>query len=148
MAASTGKRKRPSTGKTVGLAAGAKLKRNKLVHHDSRWSWVGESARAEQDITLEHCIEACGLAPHAPYFHPFCPNKYIVEKPRLGKSATTKQNAAANNGEEVIVVSEDEKPKCSKRDCKANPNCLNYLGQEFWESAGPCMLSFRSAIES
>lgn len=38
--------------------------------------------------------------------------------------------------EDIIVISDDDAPSCSKKDCKTNPNCLNYLGQESWEDEG------------
>ncbi|KAJ8496755.1 hypothetical protein ONZ45_g12333 [Pleurotus djamor] len=37
--------------------------------------------------------------------------------------------------DDVIVISDDDlEPECTKKTCKNNPNCLNYLGQDIWES--------------
>ena len=42
--------------------------------------------------------------------------------------------------DDVIVISDDDAPPCTKKLCRANPNCLNYLGQEKWEEEGPFIL--------
>jgi ubiquitin carboxyl-terminal hydrolase 48 len=46
----------------------------------------------------------------------------------------------ALSGEEpakdVVIISDDETPSCSKKYCSKNPNCLNYLAQDRWEDAG------------
>ncbi|TFY64882.1 hypothetical protein EVJ58_g2344 [Rhodofomes roseus] len=35
--------------------------------------------------------------------------------------------------DDIIVISDDEAPRCTSKACKSNPYCLNYLGQEKWE---------------
>ena len=37
---------------------------------------------------------------------------------------------------DVVIISDDETPTCSKKHCSKNPNCLNYLAQDRWEDSG------------
>ena len=128
------KRKRHPSPTPKGLAAGEQLKRNTLTGNDSSaWGWVGTEVLDASQISKEHCMITCGLSKRSR--HPFCPNKYAsVEK----KRASPRQERTANGelDDDVIVISDDEPPSCSKKLCKNNPNCLNYLGQEKWEDVG------------
>lgn len=57
----------------------------------------------------------------------------------VDKKRPSPRHERTANGElddDVIVISDDEPPACSKKLCKGNPNCLNYLGQERWEDEG------------
>ncbi|KAK9767556.1 hypothetical protein K7432_002571 [Basidiobolus ranarum] len=71
-------------------------------------SWVNDaSLEANEEISPEHLIKFYGLSNSAT--KPYCPNKY---SPR---------------------VTVDKKTRCIISRCKELPNCLNHLGQEFWE---------------
>lgn len=114
-----------------GLAPGEQLKRSTLTGNDlSAWGWVGTDVHEPSQINSEHRMATCGLARSSR--HPFCPNKYASMK---RKRASPPRDTATNGelDDDVIVISDDELPPCSKKLCKGNPNCLNYLGQEKWE---------------
>ncbi|OAX36669.1 cysteine proteinase [Rhizopogon vinicolor AM-OR11-026] len=124
------KRKHRQSPAPKGLAAGEQLKRGKLPGRDP-WGWVGTEVTHTSQITLEHRLMTCGLSRRSG--NPFCANKY-ANKPE--KQSTPPPKLEAADGElqdDVIVISDDELPPCSKKLCKNNPNCLNYLGQETWE---------------
>lgn len=76
----------------------------------------------------------CGLSRRSK--NPFCVNKY-AHKPEKRSSPVPKRDVADGElQDDVIVISDDEPPPCSKKLCKNNPNCLNYLGQDTWEDEG------------
>ena len=133
------KRPRRSSPAPAGLSAGERLKRARLAGQSrdySAWGWVGDDAAATSEITPEHRLATCGFAQKS--IHPLCANKYspAAQLPRADAQQT---HAAAAGGEledDVIVISDDEGPECSSKACKANPYCLNYLGQEKWENKG------------
>lgn len=128
------KRKRRASPTPKGLATGELLKRNTLPGNESSaWGWVGTEVPDASQITKEHRMITCGLSRRSR--HPFCPNKYAsVDR----KRASCCQEPTVNGEleDDVIVISDDEPPQCSKKLCKNNPNCLNYLGQEKWEDKG------------
>lgn len=104
----------------------------------SRWSWVANEVTRPEDITREHQLTAYGLTPKSG--HVACANKYLpgekTKATRSGKSEELDEDA------EIIVVSDDEStPTCSRKDCKSNPLCLNYLGQDIWENPGEALES-------
>lgn len=70
----------------------------------------------------------CGMSARNVY--PFCANKYAASQ--IPNTAVKEEIAL---DEEIIIVSDDG-IKCSKKGCKGNPNCLNYLGQDKWEDEG------------
>ncbi|ORX89655.1 cysteine proteinase [Basidiobolus meristosporus CBS 931.73] len=71
-------------------------------------SWVYDaSLETEDKITQDHLIKFYGLSNTTA--RPYCPNRYS------SKCFTEK------------------KTRCTNSRCKDNPNCLNHLGQEFWE---------------
>lgn len=125
-----------------GLAAGEQLKRSLLIGNDSSaWGWVGTEVLDRSEITQEHRMITCGLSKRSR--HPFCPNKYAP----VYKQRASPRNDIAKDGElddDVIVISDDELPPCSKKLCRNNPNCLNYLGQEKWEGEGEHLLQYIS----
>jgi hypothetical protein len=91
------------------------------------------------DITLEHRMLACNLSQRNDI--PYCLSKFAAKKDdgNAKKSREFQLPAPSVDGElddDIIVISDDEQPSCSKKLCKANPNCLNYLGQEMWEDEG------------
>lgn len=83
---------------------------------------------------------SCGLSSRNK--QPFCSNKYAsIEKKRKSprEDSDIPMSPTVSNYEldnDVIVISDDEPPPCSKKLCKNNPNCLNYLGQDKWEDEG------------
>ena len=117
---------RKRRGSPKGLAAGEKLQRNLL--HDIRsvtWGWINEVHNAS-DITEDHCLESYGFGSHSPY--PLCSNKYASSS-----KETLDEPSSTGLDEDVIIVS-DNTIACLKATCRNNPNCLNYLGQDKWES--------------
>jgi hypothetical protein len=120
-----------------GLAPGEKLKRNKLPGNvTSEWGWVDTEASIPSDITDEHRLATCGL--HRRNKRTFCSNKYALPS-SCRESPTDGTQAALSEGElleDVIVISDDEGSPCSKKLCKTNPYCLNYLRQDQWEDKG------------
>lgn len=135
------KRKRNASLLPKGLAPGELLKRDAITSA-SPWGWVGTEVTDLGDITLEHRMLACGLSQRNDA--PYCRNKFAVteDKTHVNGSRERQLPHPNVNGElddDIIVISDDEKPSCSKKLCKANPNCLNYLGQEKWEDEGDLM---------
>lgn len=112
------------------MTAGERLKRNKLASNPdiwtSPWGWVGTDVFDASSISKDHLLATCGFLPNSG--NTLCANKY--------KKKLDKRPDAAENGDDVIVISDDETPGCSKRSCRKNPHCLNYLGQERWVDAG------------
>ena len=96
------------------------------------------------EITDQHRMATCGFSRSSTY--PLCPNAYSENRKLPStkeESPQTKQpeghtdsSAQAGAADDVIVISDDEGPKCSHKTCKHNPYCLNYLGQDIWEDAG------------
>ncbi|KAF7338128.1 hypothetical protein MVEN_02037600 [Mycena venus] len=115
-----------------GLAAGEPLKRTAHAVASSSWGWVGSEASNTSQIQPEHLSAACGLSKRNT--HPFCRNKYAKLPPKKEKKKPPPP-ATGEIEEDIIVISsdEDEDVNCTKRLCKNNPNCLNYLGQRKWE---------------
>lgn len=132
------KRKRGVSLTSNGLAPGEQLKRNTLPgNNSSPWGWVGTEVVNPSEITSEHLLVACGLSERNLY--PFCPNKYSHScMPAILQSPTEPREPSVNEelDEDVIVISDDELLHCVRKSCKANPNCLNFLGQENWEDEG------------
>jgi hypothetical protein len=132
------KRKRNASMPPKGLASGELLKQNAITS-GSPWGWVEMTDLA--DITLEHRMLACNLSQRNDI--PYCLSKFAAKKDEgnAKKSRESQLPAPSVDGElddDIIVISDsdDEQPSCSKKLCKANPNCLNYLGQEMWEDEG------------
>ncbi|KAL4247306.1 peptidase C19 family protein [Abortiporus biennis] len=127
------KRTRRSSPSAPTLATGEKLKRAKLAGNEySAWGWVGTEVTNVSEITQEHRLATCGFSKHSHY--PLCPNKY---SPKPRESPPQEENAETVEGElddDVIVISDDESSSCDSKVCRNNPNCLNYLGQDKWES--------------
>lgn len=85
----------------------------------SPWSWVGTEVKDVSALATEHVLATCGFSSRNSY--PFCSNRFAQNHPS-DKLET-----------DMIVITDDEISQCSKKVCKHNPNCLNYLGQEKWE---------------
>lgn len=132
------RRKRsPATNK--GLQPGQSLKRflvPALRSQSSLWAWVGSDVSKEEDITTEHCLMACGLSSRNHF--PMCVSKCRASGLRQTSAA---QKEHEPDRDDVIIISDDERVTCTKKDCKDNPNCLNYLGQDKWEDEGQCAAS-------
>ncbi|KAH9483698.1 Ubiquitin carboxyl-terminal hydrolase 48 [Psilocybe cubensis] len=129
------KRKRNASSPQKGLPPGEKLKRDAIpgASSSSPWGWVGSQVVEPEQITLDHRLSACNLSRRNN--NAFCRNKYsqqddILPEPPSSSSIT---NTNGELVEDIIVISDDDTLSCSKKDCKTNPNCLNYLGQESWE---------------
>ncbi|KDQ60998.1 hypothetical protein JAAARDRAFT_191121 [Jaapia argillacea MUCL 33604] len=123
------RRRRPSPAPT-GTIVGEKLKRAKVIASEySAWGWVGTDVKDVSAISRDHRLSTCGLSKrnHAP----FCANVY-APAPIPSNDQVNPPAAQGELDEDVIVISDDEAPQCSKKVCKSNPNCLNYLGQEEW----------------
>jgi hypothetical protein len=130
------KRKRTAALPAKGLLPGEQLNRNTLSGPSS-WSWVGTEVYDVKKITPRHRLLACHLAPQS-----LChANKYTLQQESKHEPTPECTNPAplSANGEledDIIIVSDDEPPMCSKKECKTNPLCLNYLGQDIWEDEG------------
>lgn len=132
------KRRRRQNQQHEGLAPGERFRRQKLTSNlggewDSPWGWVGTNVTDASGITEEHLLATCGFSRKSR--HLFCANKY-----RKHPVKTASPVEVAVSGEEpakdVVIISDDETPSCSKKYCSKNPNCLNYLAQDRWEDAG------------
>lgn len=94
------------------------------------------------DITLEHRMSACNLSQRNDT--PYCRSKFAAKEDEGHAQISTDRQLPlpSVDGElddDIIIISDDEQPSCSKKLCKTNPNCLNYLGQEMWEDEGDLM---------
>lgn len=130
------KRKRNASSPQKGLLPGEKLKRSAIpgASTSSPWGWVGSEVVEPEQITSEHRLSACNLSPSNN--NAFCPNKYSHEDNKLPEQTPSTSVTTGELLDDIIVISDDEALSCSKKGCKANPNCLNYLGQESWEDEG------------
>ncbi|PSR75391.1 hypothetical protein PHLCEN_2v9149 [Hermanssonia centrifuga] len=130
------KRLRRASPTAQGLSAGERLKRAKLAGNEYlAWSWVGTEVTDTADITQEHRLATCDFS--NTNRSPFCSNKYSTISNVAAKPGKTTKAQAKTEGEledDIIVISDNDSPTCSSKACKNNPNCLNYLGQEKWES--------------
>ncbi|KAJ7724461.1 hypothetical protein DFH07DRAFT_854832 [Mycena maculata] len=140
------KRKRDASPK--GLAPGEPLKRTAQAIASSSWGWVGSEATDTDSISQEHLETTCGLSKWST--HPFCRNKFAKLPPRKEKELP-KPRAHINGEieEDIIVISSDddeEDPSCTKKSCKNNPNCLNYLGQKKWEDEDEARKIFNKIV--
>lgn len=125
------RRRKCSSPPRRGLAPGESLNRYLVPTHNTQpalWAWVGSEVTQESDVSTEHCLMTCGMSARNVY--PFCANKYAASQ--IPNTAVKEEIAL---DEEIIIVSDDG-IKCSKKGCKGNPNCLNYLGQDKWEDEG------------
>lgn len=92
-----------------------------------RWSWVGTEVATPDDITCNHRLAAYGF--NSKSGSVACANQHS------SRHAATGAGAPNDSEDEIIVISDDEAtPVCSKKNCKGNPRCLNYLGQDVWEN--------------
>jgi hypothetical protein len=128
-----------------GLPAGERLKRHKLAINDdfwtSPWGWVNTEVDSASKISPEHLKATCAFL--ATSGHAFCKNKFKALLEERDKPEAFPP--ASGSLDDAIVISEDETPGCSKRSCKKNPNCLNYLGQDKWADEGASMPDRRAA---
>lgn len=132
------KRKRRVSPSSKGLAAGERLHRDNFG--SSPYGWVGTEVTDASGITSEHILATCGFSNRSRY--PFCHNRYAPPVPGR-RDATPKTKEVVASGElddDIIVISDDEGPTCTKKSCKSNPNCLNYMGQQTWEDEGVPLL--------
>jgi hypothetical protein len=139
------KRKRDASPSVKGLAAGESLKRTAHAIAASSWQWVATEVTDASAITAEHLSATCGLSKRNN--HPFCRNKFA----KLPARKESKKPRTPLNGEieeDIIVISsdEDEDLNCTKKLCKNNPNCLNYLGQQKWENECQCCFCYRGVF--
>ncbi|KAF4603807.1 hypothetical protein EYR38_004223 [Pleurotus pulmonarius] len=122
------KRRRRASPPAKGLPAGQKLQRNALATPmRSPWSWVDTEVQDMNKISHEHRLATCGFSSRSAY--PFCNNKFGG----ASQHKAPESSKEVDNDDSVVVVTDDEsQPECSKKACKNNPKCLNYLGQEAW----------------
>ncbi|THU87228.1 cysteine proteinase [Dendrothele bispora CBS 962.96] len=122
------KHRRHVSPSSQGLATGERLDRDALVGNaTSPWGWVGKEASKASEITHEHLLTTCGLSIRNP--HSLCRNKFT----ETSRDPSPDPLALRDTDGGVIVISDDDEPVCSKKSCKNNPFCLNYLGQGKWE---------------
>ncbi|KIK57675.1 hypothetical protein GYMLUDRAFT_75287 [Collybiopsis luxurians FD-317 M1] len=124
-------RQNPSSSSPV-LTAGQVLRRDEL----NSWGWAGTEVTDSSSITREHLLATCGFSRRNN--HSFCHNNYTSETRIQTSKQASRNNTRKEESDDVIVISdgENETPSCSKKSCKKNPNCLNYLGQDKWQDEG------------
>ncbi|KAF9053878.1 cysteine proteinase [Hymenopellis radicata] len=133
------KRRTRASSPDNGLAPGQVLKRGALSDNSaSPWAWVGTEAIEASQITLEHRLMSCGLSQRNR--HPFCRNT-------LKPKSKAKEPLTSVAADDVIVISDDDEPTCSKKLCKSNPNCLNYINVDTWANREKAREEFFKAIE-
>ena len=132
------KRRRRQNHQHDGLAPGERFKRHKLTSNldgdwDSPWGWVGTNVTDASEIDEEHLLATCSFSRRSR--HVFCANKY---RKHPAKTAPPVESVISGEDptKDVVIISDDDTPTCSKKYCSKNPNCLNYLGQDRWEDAG------------
>ncbi|KAF9454646.1 cysteine proteinase [Macrolepiota fuliginosa MF-IS2] len=136
------KRRKRGPAPNKGLAPGESLKRYLVPTQNSQhalWTWVGSEVSRAADITPEHCLMAYGLSSRNS--NPLCMNKYTVSQVQPSQTPVNEKEPTTEEGD-IIVISDDEGDRCTKKNCKLNPNCLNYLGQEKWENEEIAMQEF------
>jgi len=106
---------------------------------DSPWGWVGTNVTDASGIAEEHLLATCGFSRKS--CHVFCANKYR-KPPAKAASPVEPVISGEDLAKDIVVISDDETPTCSKKYCSKNPNCLNYLGQDRWEDAGQHISQF------
>lgn len=111
------------------------MKRTTPPNNNSlQWAWVGTEVVRPSDITPEHRLIACGLSQRNGY--PLCPNKYSQTADPVSHETSEIPETEVELDGDIIVISDDDDPLCTAKTCKSNPNCLNHLGQDFWEDEG------------
>lgn len=105
-------------------------KRVQVPQRALEWGWVGTVARDAAEITPDLRLRTCGLA--AANKWPICPNSFADDAPDDGDERAKKRPRLDASGDEQ----REPEHECSKKVCKANPNCLNWLGQDEWEDGG------------
>lgn len=143
------KRKRRCSPTPRGLAPGEHLKRTKLAGNESSaWGWVDIEVSDPAQITPEHYLMTCGLSQRNK--NSFCGNNYAQRPPQTNHAPVGQQpSSEVATGElenDLIVISDEEPSRCTKKTCKNNPNCLNHLGQEQWEDEGAYTIAGASLI--
>jgi len=140
--ASSMKRKR---NQNKGLAAGERLKRDKLASAEaehSQWGWVSRMSEQSQ-ITREHKLAAYGFLDTIR--KPICRNKFaessgLARKKRkidVGHGGIGNPMEVEESDDIIVISSEEEdQPTCTKKSCRDNPHCLNHLGQARLENEG------------
>ncbi|CAE6490373.1 unnamed protein product [Rhizoctonia solani] len=116
-----------------GLTRGERLSRTAFATAAtfSEWGWVGVEVNAAEDIGPQHRATACGFRKR------ICKNKHA---PRANPPPTE-----PGAEDDVVVISSDDEPECSAKNCKANPNCCNHLGQRNWENEATARKSYLEA---
>ncbi|KDQ17979.1 hypothetical protein BOTBODRAFT_104384 [Botryobasidium botryosum FD-172 SS1] len=126
-----------------GLPPGEKLKLDPAAE---KWGWVYSQVTSPDLIRDVHLRATCRFSKHVP----LCRNKFseLADQSKKCKGKE-REHLPAEDPDGVIVISddEDEKHACSKKACKFNPNCLNYLGQEAWEDEDAAQEAFLKAAK-
>ncbi|EJU05183.1 hypothetical protein DACRYDRAFT_103677 [Dacryopinax primogenitus] len=113
----------------------------------SRWSWVKLDGKVAEQITPKHMIWACGFSEESGL--PVCPNiwsKDVKEGDEKGKGRAVDTGAydasVSGKSQKAEVIDLTLPTLCSKKKCRDNPNCLNYLGQDAWEDEDEARAAF------
>jgi len=135
-----------------------------------RYPWL-TLIQSESDVGIEHVLALCGLGPLARTS--LCPNKFQHHQPQQPQPQRAWAGAdSKGDGDDVLEASssgdnddnddandddegdhQDETTitithNCSKVNCKNNPYCLNYLGQERWENEGQSQSLFSVSVQT
>src|ERR1700761_1468983 len=142
---------------TKGLAAGIQLSRSTLPTSEwshpptekEKWSWVLNPIATAADIGDEERWKVVfgGWPVCVNRFHPkvdMSPEEPARKKRKVEPEPTNEDIIVIQDSDDSnspIVPSPKKKDvtqaPCSKKLCKSNPFCVNYLGQEAWEDYGP-----------
>ena len=100
------------------------------------WGWVSTEVTDAARITSEHRLATCNFSLRGK--NTICANKYSSGLEATRNLTQSKPAPVGELEEDIIVISDDDEPpsSCSKKMCRGNPNCLNYVGQEAWEDGG------------
>ncbi|KAG8960305.1 hypothetical protein FRC03_006787 [Tulasnella sp. 419] len=129
-----------------GQENGSSTQSQKRIKFDSvdslRWHWLDDTITTDAPIPLNHLLDTYAFTPGR--WKNICPNKFVEKSP----SKKTKSKAEAKDKDGYILISsesEDEQSSvCRIRDCRNNPQCLNYLGQTKWEDEDAAKEAFFS----
>jgi len=94
---------------------------------ETLWDWVGAEVNQVNDIDKKHVRQVYCL--DGEKLRPFCSNLHSLNQTHSSHNDISQKKMASKSGKKGEY-------KCSPVKCAKNPNCLNYLGQDQWESDG------------
>ncbi|KAH9954829.1 hypothetical protein BJV74DRAFT_891746 [Russula compacta] len=122
------KRKRRQNQQHEGLASGERIKRHKLTSDLGVTGIPPGDGLGRASKTRQESLRSIFSLP---------------------KTVDNAEAVVSGEGPEkdVVIISDNESPICSKKYCSKNPNCLNYLAQDRWEDAEAALKAYLSATD-